>query len=553
MTANFARSFSALMVLPVLGLAVPATADEPVDLTMISRIRDEGLQRSQVMKTLRALTDDIGPRLTGSPQMTRANHWTRDKLAEWGLSNAHLEGFQFGRGWSYSRASVHMIRPRPVPLSALPEAWTPGTDGPVRGLAVRVELSAESDFERYRGKLAGKIVLLDPPFDSKPPTGPIFRRYSGPDLDQLGKVEISNDRRKWIRTYLARAQLREKFDNFLAKEKPLAMVTSSSRDAGLIRAMLPYDVFKVGNTPPAPVLIMAAEHYNKLLRLIEAKKDVELELDIRTRFHDRDRKAYNTVAEIPGTARRAELVMVGAHLDSWHVGTGAVDNAAGCAVAMEAIRILRTLAVRPRRTIRIALWSGEEQGLLGSRAYVARHFASQGPPTDPEVKKLHPWLRPRRSRPIVRRPGYPRLSAYFNLDNGSGRIRGIYAEGNAAIKPIFEAWLAPFHDLDATLVTMRGTSGTDHVPFDDVGLPGFQFVQDRLDYMPRLHHTHIDEYDHVQENDLKQASVIMASFLYHAAMRPQRLPRKPMPAMLQAKKKPKARPAAKKPARRRGR
>jgi Zn-dependent M28 family amino/carboxypeptidase len=275
-------------------------------------------------------------------------------------------------------------------------------------------------------------------------------------------------------------------------------------------------------------VVLIPEDYNRILRLLERGPEVELEVDVDAAFLDGDPTANNTVAEIPGTGAAGEVVMVGAHLDSWHGGTGATDNAAGCAVAMEAVRILRALAVAPRRTIRIALWSGEEQGLLGSAAYVAEHFASRPEPEDPAERELPPGLR-QNPGPLTVKPDHTRLTAYFNLDNGGGRIRGVYTQENVAVEPIFTAWLAPFRDLGAGTVTARNTRGTDHQSFDRVGLPGFQFVQDGLDYTSRTHHTVADGYDHLVRDDLIQASVVLASFLYHAAMRPEMLPRKPLP------------------------
>jgi Zn-dependent M28 family amino/carboxypeptidase len=273
---------------------------------------------------------------------------------------------------------------------------------------------------------------------------------------------------------------------------------------------------------------MAAEHYNRIARLLDRQIDVELEVDVRSRFHDDDPTAFNTLAEIPGTDRRGEVVMLGAHLDSWHAGTGATDNAAGSAVAMEAVRILQALDVKPRRTIRIALWSGEEEGLLGSRAYVSEHFGTRAEPADPRERELPSYLR-RETGPITTKPDHARLAAYFNVDNGTGRIRGIYAERNAAVVPIFEAWLRPLADLGATTVTLRHTGGTDHLSFDTVGLPAFQFIQDEADYETRTHHTNLDVYDRLQKNDLMQAAVVLASFVYDAAMRPERLPRRTAP------------------------
>ncbi len=521
-------------------LPVALVAKEPIDWEMVNRIRDEGFERSQVMDTLSHLTDIIGPRLTGSPAMVRANQWTRDKLADWGLENAHLEAWgPFGRGWSFSRTSVHVLKPRATPLIALPKAWTPSTAGPIRGPAMKFAVESEEDFEEYKGKLEGEIVFLAEAREIEAAAKPEFLRYSGEELAELESFKIrTGPRGEWRERSLKRRKLRQALNEFLVEEKALAAVDISSRDGGLVR------VGAGGSWEPdesvgVPTVVLAAEHYNWILRLLEDEHEVELEIEVETRFHDQDTMAYDTIAEIPGSDKRDEIVMAGGHLDSWHPGAGSNDNAAGCAVAMEAVRILKTLGVRPRRTIRIGLWSGEEQGLLGSLAHVERHYATRPEPEDPEQKKLPAYLRGEQF-PITVKPAHQRFSAYFNVDNGSGKIRGIYTQGNAAVRPIFEAWLEPFHDLGADTVTNRDTRGTDHQSFDRVGLPGFQFIQDRLDYSTRTHHTNMDVLDHAREEDLMQASVVLASFVYHAAMRDEKLPRKPMPQKPPESKKKKA-------------
>lgn len=520
-------SAHALLFFLAAGLAV---AEEPVDYDVVNRIRDEGFKRSEVFEIAKALTEEIGPRLTGSPQMLRASEWTRDKLSEWGLADAHLEGFEFGRGWSFSRAAAHMVSPLSAPLLALPKAWTPGTNGPARGQAMRVEIESEEDFEKYRGQLAGKILFLEKPRTVEEPTGSVFRRHSDDELADLSTYVVSERRGRdenFREEYLKRFRLRKPLAEFLVAEKVAATVEISSRDHGLVR-VTGSGAYDASENPGVPALVMASEHYNRVLRMLEDGKPVEIDVDVAAAFHDSETKAYNTVAEIPGTDLASEIVMVGAHLDSWHAGSGATDNAAGSAVAMEAVRILKAIGVRPRRTIRIALWSGEEQGLRGSRAYVAEHFATRPEPDDPEQKKLPSFLR-EDTGPLTLKTGHAPFSAYFNLDNGSGKIRGIYAQENAAVVPIFESWLKPFEDLGATTVSPRTTGGTDHLAFDSVGLPGFQFIQDGLDYQTRTHHTNVDVVDHLIKEDLMQASVIMASFVYHAAMRDEKLPRKPLP------------------------
>jgi hypothetical protein len=513
-----------------LALAHALRAEEPVDWDMVSRIRDEGFGRSRVMETLAHLTDRIGSRLTGSPGMRAANEWTRDRLEQWGLENAAVEPWgRFGRGWSFDRASVHMVSPLRSPLLALPEAWTPGTAGAQRGQAMRVTLDDEEDFAEHRGKLAGKVLFLDDERDAPPAERPEFRRYTVEELEELSEFPVprTRDPEENRKRALERRRRAEALREFLAGEGVLATVEVSGWGAGILR------VGGGGSRDPGdetgpPSLVMAAEHYGWVVRLLDEGQSVELEIDVDARFHDDDLDAYNTLAEIPGAGRKDEVVMVGAHLDSWHAAAGANDNAAGSAVAMEAVRILEALGVRPRRTIRIALWSGEEQGLLGARAYVERHFASRPEPADPEVRALPRALQPP-TWPLRLAPAHAKLSAYFNVDNGSGKIRGVYTQGNVAVGPIFERWLEPFADLGADTVTHRDTGSTDHVAFDEVGLPGFQFIQDGLDYGTRTHHSNLDHFDHAVEDDLKQASVVLASFVYHAAMREDLLPRGPMP------------------------
>jgi hypothetical protein len=540
---------AALLLLPL--APQPAVAAEAIDLDALTRIRDEGLHRSQVMATVRHLTDEIGPRLTGSPQAKQASEWTRDQLKEWGLANAHLEPFDFGRGWSWNAVSANIVAPQPIPLIALPKAYTPGTDGPVRGPLMAVTVATEKDFEQYRGKLAGKILLLDEAHDFAKDleTPAAARRYTPETLEELGQLpipkETDNDREK---RYVERIKMRRARNDFFTQEKVLATIEASGAPWGILRVGSGGS-YKPGETTGPPALVISAEQYNRLLRMVgeDQKKEkdekvgkdeknqkdaapaVEAEIDVRARYYDDDHNSYNTIAEIPGSDRNGEIVMVGAHLDSWHGATGATDNAAGSAIVMEAMRILKAAGIKPRRTIRIALWTGEEQGLKGSTAYVAEHFGARPEPEDPEQKELPPSFR-KPTGPFKPKPEHARLSAYFNVDNGGGKIRGIYAEESSAAAAVFEDWLRPLRDLGAGTVTLRHTGSTDHVPFLDAGLPGFQFIQDELDYMEMTHHTNMDSYDHLEREDLTQAAVVLASFLYDAAMRPEKMPRKPMPA-----------------------
>lgn len=507
-------------------LAFAASAADSPDLQIQTRIRQEGFRNSKVMEYASALTDTIGARLTGSPSMKRANDWTRKTFEEMGLANAHLESFDFGRGWSYESCSVRMVAPTLVPLYGLPKAWSPGTNGPVRGKVMKVKLESKEDLEKNKGKLAGAIVMIAEFKDLKPLDAAMLSRLDEKKLADLGQYQVpapEGPRGDALR----RTAFRRELAQFAMDEKVTALVDLGAGDDATFRVQGGGSQ-KAEDPIGVPAIVLAPEHYGRLARLVDAKQEVELEIDVRSRFHEDDRNAYNTIAELPGSDKKGEVVMLGAHMDSWHTGTGATDNAAGSVVMMEAIRILKSLGITPRRTIRIALWAGEEQGLLGSRAYVAQHFASRPEPKDPEQAKLPLWARTEKG-PLTVKPEHAKLSAYFNVDNGTGRIRGIYAQENAAAAPLFESWLTPLHDLSATTVTMRNTSSTDHIPFDEVGLPGFQFIQDDIEYFSRTHHTNWDTYERLQRDDLMQAAVVVATFVWEAANRPEMMPRKPMP------------------------
>ncbi|HVE65917.1 MAG TPA: M20/M25/M40 family metallo-hydrolase, partial [Thermoanaerobaculia bacterium] len=508
-------------------LVPPLPAEERVDYDMVTRIRHEGFRNSKVMEIASALTDRIGPRLTGSPGMKKSNEWTRDKLAEWGLANARLESYPFGRGWSYESATVRMTSPDVAPLSALPKAWSPGTNGPVRGKVVLAKHTTREELEKQKGKLKGLIVLTDEMREVRPQEKAALDRYDDTELAELERYEIPPSRSPFgPEEFRLRREFRRALNVFLEEEKPLAVIDPGRLDGGAFHVQ-GGGSWRKGEPAGVPALVMAIEHYGRIARLLESKQTVELEVDVKARFHDDDPMAYNTVAEIPGSDRSGEIVMLGAHMDSWHGATGATDNAAGVAAAMEAVRILKAIGAKPRRTIRIALWSGEEQGLFGSEKYVLDHFASKPLPADP--KERENFSLRRSPGPLTLKPEHAKLSAYFNMDNGTGKIRGIYAQENAAVVPIFEAWLEPLKDLGATTVTMRNTRGTDHESFDAVGLPAFQFIQDEVEYGTRTHHTNMDVYERLQRDDLMQASVVFATFVWHAAMRDGKIPRKPMP------------------------
>ena len=521
---------TALLVVGLSG-AQGAFAQEKVDLDMTARIRQEAFQRSQVMATLNHLTDVIGPRLTNSPSMAEANKWTRSKFTEWGLANVHDEAVaDIGRGWAFTDASMEMLAPRAMPLHALPKAWTPGTNGAVEGEAIFAKIESKADLEKWKGKLRGKIVFTDDLRPYKPNEKSDFSRHDHDSLEELLSYPLPQERGndpEMMARVRARMELAPLINQYLIDEGVVATVSISSWNDGIVRVM-GGGSRKAGEPVGVPSLVMMAEHYNTVMRALERKEQVKLRLNVDARFIDEaNQPGYNTIAEIPGTGpQKDEVVMLGAHMDSWHTGSGANDNGAGVAVMMEAMRILKATGAKPNRTIRVALWTGEEQGLIGSQDYVAKHFGKFEEPKDSAERAMPAFFRQSKGR-LIRTADHGKISAYFNLDNGSGKIRGVYAQENLAVAPIFEEWLKPWHDVGATIVTQRNTGSTDHVSFDAVGIPGFQFVQDQLDYFSHVHHTHLDVQDHAVAADLKQASAIVASFVYNTAMRPGKLPRKP--------------------------
>jgi hypothetical protein len=497
-----------------------SAADSP-DLQIVSRIRNEGFRNSKVMDYAQALTDTIGGRLTGSPNMKRANEWTRDTLAQMGLANAHLEPYTFGRGWTSDYAMVRMLTPDVQQLYAIGAAWSPGTNGVLRGKVVKAKLETKEDLEKNKGKLAGAIVMIAEPKEMKPLDKPYLERYSDEQLEGVAQYEIPTTNERTAE-YLRRREFRKLLAQFAMDEKIAAIIQPGRGEGGVFRVQSA-GTWTANEPLGVPTIGLAPEHYGRISRLLDKKTDVELEVEVRAQFLE-DTTSWNTIAEIPGSDKRGEVVMIGAHLDSWHTSTGATDNASGVAVMMEVMRILKALNVTPKRTIRIGLWSGEEEGLIGSRAYVKEHFATRATPKDPEQAKLPEWARTDKGE-VQPKPEHAKLAAYFNLDNGTGKVRGIYAQENAAVAPIFTSWLEPLRDLGATTVTMRNTTSTDHISFDEVGLPGFQFIQDDVEYESRTHHTNWDSFERLQREDLMQASVVAATFVWQAANRDQMLPR----------------------------
>ncbi|MGA8684560.1 MAG: M20/M25/M40 family metallo-hydrolase [Candidatus Sulfotelmatobacter sp.] len=517
-------------LLVVMAPVVTLWSQEKVDLETTGRIRYEGFHNSKVMDYATGLMDSIGERLTGSPNMKRANEWTRDQFTAMGLSNAHLEPWgPFGRGWANQYVNVRMTSPDVVTLLAYPKAWTPGTNGVVQGKCIRATIDEKKDFDKYKGKLAGMIVILGADPDVKPITEAPYKRMSDDDLAKLADYQIPGDHPPFrFADFVKRQQFIKDLNQFFADEKVLAVIDHSRQTSGGGTVFVQSGgSYKPGETTTVPQLTMALEHWTRIARLLQQKKDVSLELNVTNTFYDDDPMQYDTIAEIPGTDKKDEVVMLGAHLDSWHAGTGATDNGAGTIVMMEAVRILKTLDIKPRRTIRIGLWSGEEEGLLGSQGYVEHHFGAR-PPMDDLGMKGMPTLLRREAGDVTVKPEQAKVSAYFNVDNGTGKIRGVHLQENEAVAPIFEAWMKPFKDLGMTTLTMRNTGGTDHLSFDAVGIPGFQFIQDPIEYETRTHHSNMDVYDRLQPEDLKQIAVIVAGFVYDAAMREQMLPRKPI-------------------------
>ncbi len=555
----------------------PATETAKPSTDPIERIKDEALNKSQVMATLSYLTDVIGPRLTASPNIKRANEWTRDQLTGWGLTNAHLEKWgTFGKGWSLKKFSIQVIEPQCIPLIAFPKAWSPGTEGTIVGEVVDLDsVKTEADFDKLKGKLKGAFVMLGPPLEVEAHFEPLGTRLTDKELLELANAPEAATRRarpqrpvaaptapapatppnagpgggrgQLSPEAMARMTLQRKKMTFAMEEGAAAILDGSNlgdggtlfvQQATVPAGPLPGAGGPGGGGPAArrvsaydkdapkilPQITVSKEHYNRLLRMIRQGETLKIALDLAVQFED-DVDTFNTVAEIPGTDLKDEIVMLGGHMDSWHSGTGATDNAAGVSVAMEVVRILKALDLKPRRTIRIALWSGEEQGLLGSAGYVKEHFGQTegggrggmgggGGGANAPLPK------------VLTKPDYEKFAGYFNLDNGTGKIRGIYLQGNESARSVFRPWLTPFKDLGASTITLSNTGGTDHLSFDGIGLPGFQFIQDVVEYDSRTHHSNQDLYDRIQADDMKQAAAIMAAFVYNTANRYEKLPRK---------------------------
>ena len=560
--------------------SAPAAAKAPATVyaapkEVIDKIKDEGMNRSQVMQTLAYLSDVIGPRLTASPGMKRANEWTRDTLTKWGMQNVHLEAWgPFGRGWSLKKFYAMVDGPTAFPLIAYPKAWSPGTDTlipapapaptkskrktvPASGPAtqdtaytaevVHFNPTNEAELDQFKGKLKGKIVLVGPIREiparfeapgSRQTDKDLLNLADAPDPASIQRPAGPPQGRP--NNFQQQAQFNARRMRFLADEGAAILIDGARGDGGTIfvqqaMAIPPAPPAAGSQSTPAPrvwekganvpiQISAAAEHFNRVARMVDAGEKVTMTVDLNVQYQDDDLNGYNTIAEIPGTDKKDEIVMLGGHLDSWQSGTGATDNGAGCAVMMEAMRIIQALGLQPRRTIRIALWTGEEQGLLGSRAYVKQHFGYLGDGSTPAFgggggPNAAPLA-------LTKLPEYDKLSAYFNIDNGTGKIRGVYMQGNENVRPIFRKWLDPFKDAGATTLTLSNTGGTDHLSFDAIGLPGFQFIQDEIEYGTRTHHSNMDVFDRIQGDDMKQIATIVATFVYQTAMMDEMMPKK---------------------------
>lgn len=509
----------AVPALALLTLApLPIRAQEPVDLAAVQRIREEAFQRSQVMHIASMLTDLYGPRLTNAPAMKAGGEWVIEALKRWGIPTGRLEPWgPFGRGWTNERTVAHVVSPVAFPVIAYPAAWTPGTNGPVTAEVVMVTIDSVADIAKYRGRLRGKLVMTTPMRAVEPNWQPNARRLTDEQLREMADAPPPAPPAAPAAgpgggpggnpNFQAMQALNAARTQFLREEGIAAILQPARGDGGT--------VFVSGggsrdpaNPSPYPTVALAIEHYGRIARLLAMGQTVRMELDVRNTFHDQDLNSYNVIAEIPGTDKADEIVMLGAHFDTWHAGTGATDNSSGSAVMIEAMRILKALNLPLRRTVRLGLWTGEEQGLIGSRMYVEQQFGNaQG----------------------ERKPAHGRISAYYNMDNGTGAFRGVYLQGNQAVAPIFQAWIAPFADKGVTTLTLRNTGGTDHLSFDRIGIPGFQFIQDPMEYSTRTHHSSQDTFERLSAPDLMLNAAVVAAFVYHTANRAELLPRKQAP------------------------
>ncbi|WP_129714256.1 M20/M25/M40 family metallo-hydrolase [Pedobacter sp. SYP-B3415] len=507
----------------LLPFSFSAAAQEKVDQAMVQKIRKEGLENSKAMEIAFNLTDVSGPRLSNSPGLKRAQDWAMATFGQWGLKNIQREAWgTFGKGWQVDKYYAATTLPYYHAIIASPKAWTPGTNGPIKSEVILLKADSLPELQKLQGSLAGKIVMFDQGTALENSYKPDAVRHADSTLAKMeaataqgGQARArTNNTSNMMAQYMRMRTQRANMVKWL-KEQNVGLILTYARGGHGTFFTSNGASYALNAEAVSPELEVSPEDFLHMLRLLRAGKKVEMEADIKTSFYDQDPQGYNVLAEIPGTDKKLkdEVIIIGGHFDSWHSATGATDNAAGATVMMEAMRILKAVGFKPKRTIRVALWSSEEQGLFGSRNYVLKHYG------DPKTQKFT--------------PDQKKVSAYYNLDNGTGKIRGVYLQGNAAVSPIFKSWLEPFADLGAKTVTIGNTGGTDHLSFDAVGIPGFQFIQDPMDYNTRTHHTNQDTYDRLVEDDLKQAATIVAAFVYHTSERPAMLPRKDLPAPAQ--------------------
>lgn len=512
-----------LVLLLLCGFFTTVQAQETVNDSIISIIKKHGLDQSQVMKTAEMITDVYGPRLTGSPMLDKATAWAQKQLTDWGYQNVHLDEWgPFGRGWELKHFEMHCEAPSYWPIIAYPKAWSPSTKGQVKGEVIYLNASTIEDLDKYKGKLKGKFVMIDTLREIKEWEDPLAKRLTPEELLDMANSPAPQPRARrggGNRNFQSGREFVKALREMIYDEKPLATIDRSYKgDLGTVfvaQASAKEGQSRDEGAEVLPQVTMSVEHYNRIFRMLAQGMTITLSMEIQAEYSNKDGMEHNIIAEIPGTDLKDEIVMFGAHFDSWHTGTGATDNGAGSAVMLEAARILmetiKESGIQPRRTLRIALWTGEEEGLLGSRSYVKKEVGYNDDDGN-----------------LVKGKDYEKISAYYNLDNGTGKIRGVYLQGNHEISPIFRAWLDPFKDLGATTLTLQNTGGTDHLSFDGIGVPGFQFIQDGLSYWSRTHHSNMDNYDHLVADDLKQAATITAAFVWHTAQRDAQLPRKPM-------------------------
>lgn len=523
--------YSALGALSLaLGASAVSAQTADVDMKAIEAFKKEGIENSKIMETASWLTDVYGPRLTNSKQMKRANEYTKKYLEDLGLQNVHLAPWgPFGKGWELKRFALHANTDNIYfPVLAYPKAWSTAPTKSVKGEVIYLKVDENTPLSSYKGKLKDKFVLLVPPFEAELALTPLARRHDDESLLRLANATrpLPNPEQRVNPGQFGRAQQADEKALFLMQEKPLGIIDMSYRgwngQVAISGASLPYDpnagfasrprAWDMTAPDPGTQISMAREHYGRIYRLLEKGQKVTLELDMAVEFQTQDLMGYNTVGEIPGTdpQLKDEIVMIGAHLDSWHTGTGATDNAAGSAIMLEAMRILKAANLPMKRTVRIGLWTGEEQGLIGSRAYVAQNFGRVSGDT------------------LFALPGHEKFSAYYNIDNGGGQVRGIYLQQNEQLRSLFAMWLQPFREWGVGTISYNNTGGTDHQSFDGVGLPGFQFIQDPMEYSTLTHHSNMDLWERFVPQDMQRNAVILATFAYLSANADQKLERKPM-------------------------